>query len=229
MFVAEKNFFADLGERGFYILEKFIPSVLQRDLERDLLALYEKPDHFELLLEINRLNESDKERLYSLYLKSNHLKSFINIKEYICKFLTRITESSEHQVVGSGILQAPTQDRRLAYDWHQESAYMPVEHCIHFQFPVFMKADSSNGSMSVLEGSNLLGHLEFVERQASQDAVRNRKIIGIETLVKSSREVVFEMSLGDCGVFLDHTIHRSNVNSSKFARLSGVVRVARAK
>jgi ectoine hydroxylase-related dioxygenase (phytanoyl-CoA dioxygenase family) len=117
-------------------------------------------------------------------------------------------------------------DKRLAYDWHQESNYMPgLSPVVNFWFPVFEPATRNNGAMSVLVGSHRSGRLGYTKRRLANDSYTDLVPDGIDALQKQYTEYHCLAAPGDLVVFEADLIHRSNRNQTARTRFSGVVRL----
>ena len=88
-------------------------------------------------------------------------------------------------------------DDRIGWGWHQESTYHPeIESCIGFWFPFLESSTRSNGTMSVLRGSNRLGRLPYTIHKPSNNSAT--------TLVPDNMEQ-FQSHFPEVYCFLDPT------------------------
>lgn len=95
----------------------------------------------------------------------------------------------------------------------------------NFHFPILRESTVTNGTMSALRSSHKLGTLPFKKEKVGHDAYTNLVPIGIKEVEQGHEEVHFILELGDCVVFHQDLIHRSNYNSSRLCRLVGTSRL----
>ena len=217
----------DFENNGFCILNKIISQNKIKKVENDISDLFNYySSGNETIHEICfRLNNENKSMLYNLYKMISDFASFTSISLDLMELSKKILPKGILSLQGQAVMFGLPNDSRLAYDWHQESAYMVYNNTLHFQFPLFNNATSDNGTMSVLKSSNKLGKLSYDSFQKTKDSLVNLKVRNINEYVKTHDEVPLIMKLGDVSIFHNNTIHRSNHNKSNFVRFSGVVRV----
>lgn len=174
-----------------------------------------------------RLDKEDKDLLFRISRLTSRFVSMNEIVLECSRYALHFLPKGNYVVCEVGVLFGLPEDKRLVYNWHQESSYMPnYKHVVNFWFPVFEPSSYENGTMSCLTGSYKLGHLPAEKKKLAKNSFTDYIPENIEKIEKELKEHFFIQELGDI-VMLDHdTIHRSNSNVSKKVRFSGIVRIA---
>jgi ectoine hydroxylase-related dioxygenase (phytanoyl-CoA dioxygenase family) len=173
------------------------------------------------------LNSTDRPLLHKIHTQTSNLLSLCSAVQSATKFAQRLVFGKQPpHILSSGYLLGIPGDRRLTYNFHQESNYIKgFEQIINLHFPLIDKADLSNGTMSILSQSHKLGNLDYHKKRFSGDSYTDLIPVGIENIVSEFEEIHLELEPGDCVFFDGNLIHRSNFNSSDRCRLAGVVRL----
>jgi ectoine hydroxylase-related dioxygenase (phytanoyl-CoA dioxygenase family) len=79
--------------------------------------------------------------------------------------------------------------------------------------------------MSVLSGSHKCGLLEFEKKRISSDSYTDLVPKNIDSIKSMYSEEFCELELGDCVIFNELLIHKSNYNNSDSCRTVSVWRV----
>ena len=172
------------------------------------------------------MDKEDKKRLHMISQIISKLDAFTVLETACFSFAKQLLPSGPLVLLVKSVLFGLPIDKRLVYNWHQESAYWPIDNpVLNFHFPVFEKADQQNGTMSVLVGSHKQGRLPYIKSKKSSDAYMNLTPENIEELENQCLEERFDMELGDLGILHHDLLHRSNFNSTPRTRFSAVVRI----
>ena len=180
---------------------------------------------------ICRLNAENQPLLYKLHLKTSLREIFKPIESCLEGLFRELLNTSYHELVGdsAGYLLGLPQDKRLVYDFHQECHYMKrVNPILTAHFPLNVACTSANGAMSYLNGSSALGALPY-QKSRINNGYTNLLPIDIEKIVEDYEEIQPELKLGDCLLFDEFCIHKSNYNASDLPRLCGIFRVTTDK
>ena len=90
---------------------------------------------------------------------------------------------------------------------------------------VYLNPPANNGTMSVLDRSHLLGNLPYNKKQLSNDSYTDLIPEKIDSIKNEFQELHIELECGDCFIFHQDLIHKSNYNSSKLSRPVGIFRL----
>jgi ectoine hydroxylase-related dioxygenase (phytanoyl-CoA dioxygenase family) len=113
----------------------------------------------------------------------------------------------------------PPHDERFTYGWHQESFYSVFgAEQVQLWAPLVTASTRGMGTMSVLEGSHLLGEQDHVLERVKGG--HEQKRIPDAAVPQGLKEWHAELELGQAVLFHPHLIHRSNKNSSEAVRYS---------
>ena len=222
------NLLKEFNENGYLIIRNCIS---QESLEackvsilKALKKVYEWDGSYEEA--IAYLDRYNKDALYRFHKNTNELSCWTLIASQLHPFLEALGgKEAIPKLFLSGFLLGLAGDKRLTYNFHQESSYMRIaDEMITAHFPLFYPSTKENGTMSVLKGSHVLGQLDFQKNRQSSNSYTDLVPLNISNLVKKYEEVHFDLRPGDCAFFSKYLIHRSNFNSSKFSRPVGVFR-----
>ena len=215
-------------EHGWVSVEGLIPRDLLTECVHDIRSIIDPDRSFESLdLALTHLDELDKQRLYELHMGANKLVSLKAVTSIFANFLKQLNASDRPVVeISIGFLLGLPRDRRLAYDFHQESNFMKgFKEISNFHFPLRLPSTVENGTMSVLDRSHKLGTLPFVKSRASENSFTDLVPVDIDNLVATHEELFCYLEPGDVTIFHKDCIHRSNFNDSDLCRLVGVSRL----
>ncbi len=100
--------------------------------------------------------------------------------------------------IASGYMISLPRDKRLVYDFHQESNYMPnFSDILNIHFPIFHQSNIKNGTMNVLSESHKLTNLKYIKKRHSNNSYTNLIPNNIENIKKKFDEIHIELNLGD--------------------------------
>jgi ectoine hydroxylase-related dioxygenase (phytanoyl-CoA dioxygenase family) len=94
----------------------------------------------------------------------------------------------------------------------------------NIHFPIFQNSTIENGTMSILLNSHKEGLLPYEKRRLSDDSYTDLIPIDIISLQEKYLEAYCELELGDCLIFDENLIHKSNYNRTNNCRTVGVWR-----
>ena len=223
----KKNFDND----GYIILKNFLSGSELKKFEKSLFTIYSK----NLKKKLNYLNihkaVSDAEKNKNFDLLYTCLKKFItsrpykNIKKKFSLFSQQMFKK-KYKYLNSGMAIGIKGSKRTAYGWHQERAYYSIKNSIHFQFPIIINTRKSNGTMSVLRGSQKIGTINKVKNvKFSKKSINTYLPKNIINLKKKFKEIYINMNLGDVCMFSENIVHRTNKNYSNKVRFVPIIRL----
>ena len=177
------------------------------------------------------LNNSNKEQLYKFNFIANGLISNFVVTKNVDNILSMLNNGNPMLGTANGasmggIMFGLPKDDRLAYNFHQESSYMRgAERIYNVHFPIFVNSTKENGTMSLLEGSNVEGQLPFTKYRKYENSYTDLIPNNITYFEEKYTEVFAELDLGDCIIFDEYTIHKSNYNNTDLCRTVAVWRI----
>jgi len=218
------------NEFGFLSLKGIIPQEQIDVLIRDLIFLFEPYSGISenpIDSAIINLDRGDKEKLFSIH---SSMYKLMSIKKLSCFFTDYIQKTfcldKPILEISSGILLGIPNDKRLVYDFHQESSYMKgFSDIFNIHFPILRTSSIENGTMSVLSGSHKLGHLDYDKKRFSENSYTNLTPKDILKIQDSYTEQHCYLEVGDVIIFHKDLIHKSNNNLSELTRPVGVHRL----
>jgi Phytanoyl-CoA dioxygenase (PhyH) len=214
---------------GYITLKNAVPADLLAAIRSDLTAIFGEysinKDHPVDSAIIN-LDKSDKQKLYELHTASSKCVSFKGTSTFFSELLKSISGSDAPVLeIGAGWLLSIAYDKRLVYDFHQESNYMKgFGDIFNVHYPLFRTSTLENGTMSILPGSHRYGTLSFNKNRVSNDSYTDLIPINIDEIIKELPELHCYLELGDVCIFHKDLIHKSNFNGSSLCRPVGVSR-----
>jgi ectoine hydroxylase-related dioxygenase (phytanoyl-CoA dioxygenase family) len=231
--------FADLSDvegrrrsfetNGFYVVRQALPlakvAALREDIER-VFSIHARPGE-DVHRTCARLDAEDKDLLYLIFQTVSKSLALDALK---LEGLPRARELYAAKAFISPdmciLFALPRGDKRLAYGWHQEQAYMPgLKDIVNFWFPIFEPATRENGTMSVLAGSHTQGILPYTKSRVATNAYLSLVPKEIDRITASHREYHCVAAPGDLVVFHATLIHRSNTNTTDRTRFTGACKV----
>jgi hypothetical protein len=214
---------------GYITIKNIIPSTLIGDIQNELINIFRPfatDKNYSIDSSIIQLDKSDKAKLYELHIAASKATSFKAVSVHLSKVLKKISGSEAPVLeIAAGFLLGIPKDKRLVYDYHQESNYMKgFEDIFNIHYPLFRTSTIENGTMSILPSSHNYGTLTFEKKRISQDSYTDLVPSGVEAITSKLPELHCQLELGDCVIFHKDLIHKSNFNSSNLCRLAGVSR-----
>ena len=171
------------------------------------------------------LDKNNRDKLYDFHNKSQNLFSLQALSKEIYIVLKFLNKNKSINALHNAYLLGIPKDKRLTYDFHQEGNYMKdLGHIYNIHFPIFQKSNENNGTMSLLIGSDKEGLLPFNKKRLSNDSYTDLVPKNIESLVEKYDEGICELEVGDCLIFNEKIVHKSNYNNSDLCRTVGVWR-----
>jgi ectoine hydroxylase-related dioxygenase (phytanoyl-CoA dioxygenase family) len=176
----------------------------------------------------SRLDREDQEQLYHINQMIRMLPELHALESSLKAIVTALFPTHDTALtLTTNILIGLPEDERLAYDWHQESSYLPTtEGFINFWYPLFADSTTENGAMGLLKGTHELGPLSFDRDRVEENARTNHIPENIEAIEDSHEEVRTELGRGSVVGFHPDMIHRSGSNLTGSVRFTGVTRMA---
>jgi hypothetical protein len=225
---------ADYENDGFVSIKGLIPFAKLEAVRKDLIATFvEFAVNTQAPIDsaIVELDKTNQQLLYELHMATTKLISLRSIFSVFADVVVDLTASQVpiYEISGGYLLGIP-KDKRLVYDFHQESNYMrEFSSIFNFHFPLLRKSSRANGTMSVLRGSHKIGTVSFEKKRVSQNAYTNLIPTAIEEIQSEFQEVHCILEPGDCVVFHKDLVHKSNFNSSELCRPVGTARLTQNK
>ena len=212
-------------EHGWVLISNGIKKEIIKHIRNDLnlisKSLFKKS--FENCLQF--LNKNNKKKLFEFHKLINKLISnhYINFQiNDIFKIINNNQKPSFN--LGSTFLLGLIKDKRLVYDFHQESSYIKnIKDVTSIHFPVFRKTNYVNGTMSVLDKSHKIKNLPFkkiIKKNSYTDLIPQN----MDNIQKKYEEVFLNINIGDILFFHKDLIHKSNYNNSNKPRVCYVGR-----
>lgn len=219
----------DYARDGFVIARGAIDQTGLRRLKDDLDAFY-GPDGFNVTaISLDRGGAEARAKLHEMHVASSSLAAFALLAPCIMQAAHELLpfDARPWIIRDMGYLLGLPRDERLAYDFHQESHYMPgYDDIITVHFPFLWPSTRLNGTMSVLSGSHLLGKVP-ARKSKRENGYTDLIPVDINDLTASFEEIHFELDLGDVAIFGGDLVHRSNFNSTDDLRPAGIFRITR--
>jgi hypothetical protein len=225
---------ADYENDGFVSIKGLIPLAKLEAVQNDLIETFAEfavDKHAPIDSAIVELDKTNQQLLYELHMATTKLISLRSIFSLFADVVVDLASSQMpiYEISGGYLLGIP-KDKRLVYDFHQESNYMrEFKSIFNFHFPLLRKSSRQNGTMSVLKGSHKIGTVSFEKKRVSQNAYTNLIPTAIEEIQSEFQEVHCILEPGDCVVFHKDLVHKSNFNSSDLCRPVGTARLTQNK
>ena len=214
---------------GFMVVKQGMSKKKMNNLRAELTQMfgaYAKPGE-DIHATCIRLDKEDKPLLHRMFQMTQKMLVMDDLKFDALPYAKLVLPKGYYATAGIGVLFGLPEDTRLAYNWHQESNYMPnMPHVLNYWFPVFEDATMENGTMSCLVGSHQYGKLPYVKKKAASNSYTDLIPVDVEKYEKKHKEHFFLAKPGDLVMLHHDTIHRSNANMSKHVRFSGILRIA---
>ena len=216
----------DYNQQGFVSIKNYIPKKTIREVKNDInkicKSLFANKNFISL---VNYLDKTNKKKLYLLHLMVQKIQSLKTLNLNLSKFNKIIYPNKNIFYIADGLLLGLSKDKRLTYDFHQETNYMKgFDDILNIHYPIFHKSNIKNGSMSVLLGSHKEGRLMFSKNRLNNNSYTNLIPKNIIKIMKKYEEVLFELEVGDVVFFHKDLIHKSNFNYSDKPRPVGIGR-----
>lgn len=220
-------------EHGFVSLKKAIPTDYIKNIVDDLTLIF-KPYASDLLNPIDsgilNLDKNDKPLLHNTCLSVRQLSSLKKMTGFFQDIMIRITgEKKPIFEIQSDLLLGISKDKRLVYDFHQESNFMKgFNDILNIHYPLLRTSNLENGTMSILPGTHKLGTLDFQKSRKTNDSYTNLLPKSINEIINNFPEMHCYLEVGDVLFFDKDLIHKSNYNSSSLCRPVGIQRLTQA-
>lgn len=198
-----------------------------KEMQNDLNNFYKKHTKKKYNDAMIFLNKVNKKKSHSLYLISSKIYSVKKTISRLSEMVKILNNNLEYPVLEfeSKHLGFLPKDKRLTYDYHQESSYQKnFDDLVSIHFPIFFKSSTKNGTMSALNKSHKLGNLKYDKKRYSKDSYSSLIPKKIGEIRKKFNEVHYELDVGDAMFFHKDLIHKSNYNNSNVCRAVGVGR-----
>ncbi len=214
---------------GYVTIKNAIPMGLISQIQHDLEYIFRPfstDENTPVDSAIIELNKNNTAKLYEIHTAASRLISFKAIGVHLNQFFQKITNNNSPALeIASGFLLGIPNDKRLVYDFHQESNYMVgFDDIINIHYPIFRTSNIENGTMSLLPSSHSNGTLTFKKKRYSNDSYTDLIPSNIEELTSELPELHCQLDLGDCVMFNKDIIHKSNSNNSTLCRPVGTSR-----
>lgn len=217
-----------LNSSGYLLLENAFSDYEMHMLRDEIEKIFKiaRPGKESIHELAQSLDQLDKTTLHQIYSAIEHSSKLINFQKKLSEIVSDLINDANPIIyVGGVVLFGLPQDKRLTYDWHQETGYYPgvSDRIFNFWFPIFESATADNGAMSVLEGSHTLDKLNY--KKVSRDTGYTNLIPAeIQKITAKYNEHWCLCDPGTLVMFDGNLIHRSNWNHTSRTRFSGVMR-----
>lgn len=210
---------------GFVSIRNYIPKKDLLTIQKNMNSVFKKYFKKNFLNGVVHLDRSNKKKLFIFHRIVENLKSIKSLNLRLSNFQKILFPKKNIFLIADGLLLGLPKDKRLTYDFHQESNFMKnFNDILNIHYPIFFKSDYKNGSMSVLSGSHKEGNLKYDKKRLSHNSYTNLIPKKIEKLKKKYTELLLELNLGDVVFFHKDIIHKSNYNYTNFPRPIGIGR-----
>lgn len=224
-FKTEKEILSFYNENGWVLLKNIIRKRDLSNIQNDLNVFFNKNANKKFLDAIVHLNKTNKKKLHQFHIISRKIISVRELNLKLSTFQAILYPKKNIFEIASGYLLNLPKDKRLTYDFHQESNFMKsFDDVLSIHYPIFHQSDEKNGSMSVLSGSHKLGNLDYYKSRKSNNSYTNLIPKNIEKIKKKYQEVLFQLNPGDAAYFHKDLIHKSNYNKTNLPRPVGIGR-----
>ena len=229
-----KSDYQEIFERdGYVALQAVLSEVKLLRLRKDLQLIIDKHDHLlskedSLDKKIINLNKTNKKSLYNFQIEASKLVSLYALADDLLNIVEKFSYYDNKPLLeGVGYVLGIPDSNRLSYGWHQDGTYQEkmTGTRLHVWFPIFNDATLKNGCMTFLEGSHNLGVLGFKKIKYENMGYTTNSVENIDTIIEQHRHIACELSVGDCVIFNDSLIHRSNKNLTQFCRVAAVFKI----
>ncbi len=218
---------SDFNKNGFVSVKNMLNKELLKHVKNDLTASLQLfMDNDKSFSEnIIFLDHADKSKLYEFHNATLKLFTHSILSLEIYNILKILNDCLPVQLFSMYYLLGLPRDNRLAYDFHQEGNYMRgVGRIYNIHFPLFQKSTIENGTMSILLDSHKEGLLPFEKKRLSDNSYTDLIPVNIEELQRKYTEAYCELEIGDCIIFDENLVHKSNFNNTDTSRTVGVWR-----
>ena len=201
-----KNFYE---EHGWVLIKNTLKkehiSSIKKDLNKVSKDLFNKSFEKTIIY----LNKINKKKLYEFHKMINQMLSSSFINSEINNIFNIVNNNRKPNFnIGSTFLLGLPKDKRLVYNFHQESSYIKnIKDITNIHFPIFRKTNVKNGTMSALDKSHSIKSLPYEKK-----------------IKKIFNEIYFRIDPGDILLFHKDLIHKSNYNFSNKPRVCFVGR-----
>lgn len=222
----KKNFL----DNGYVSIKSAIPLNLVTELSHQIESVFlsnDKSNSKNYDEAVISLDKNSKDLLYKTHIAATKVMALNKIAAHLSKYVHVIGDPTLPILnIDTTFLLGIPRDGRLIYDFHQESNYMRNFSSIYnFHFPIFRQSTVNNGTMSALKSSHNVGRLDYMKSRISDNSYTDLIPKNIDALAKEYLEIHFELNPGDCLIFHQDLIHKSNFNNSEKCRSAGVLRL----
>ena len=227
-FSSNKDIGAHYKSHGWVSLKKFIPKKIISTLEADFDKVALDICGLKFEKAVIYLNKRNKDKLYRLCTDVEKTSSHMYlIKTFNEKYKKIFNKKQPIINLGQFVLPGPPADKRLVYNFHQESNYYKdYNTTAHFHFPIFNNANLQNGAMSVLSKSHKLKRITETKNHKKKGGFLSIVPKNLNELIDKYSHITFDLKLGDLLLFDGNLIHKSNPNKTKKCRVIGIHRIA---
>ena len=218
----------DFEKCGWVNIKNGISKISIKRLEKEFDQISHRYCGYNFETAIKILSKKGKDKLYELCSAVEKSTSHIVLINTFNSIIKKITKKKDPTIsLGQFVLPGPPGDKRLVYNFHQESNYYKnYKKTIHFHFPIFNNANLKNGAMSALSKTHKLNRIEENKFQKKRKGFLSIIPKNINKLSKDFEHVVFDIKVGDLLIFDGNLIHKSNPNLSNNCRIVGIHRMA---
>lgn len=215
------------NENGYIFLKDYLNVNAINEFENEFVKLCKplgiKKNTFDEIC--IHLNKTDKDLLYKIHSVASKLTYLSKIGKDAQRLIRLIGDTNPLINIGETFLLGLPDDKRLVYDYHQESNFMQgFSNIYNVHYPFIRKADENNGSMSIIPKTHKLGTLEFIKSKLSNNSYTNLIPVSIDKIREDYEEFQCVLELGDIIIFHKDLIHKSNHNESQLCRPVGIHR-----
>lgn len=230
-----QNFKFEYTKNGYYIFRDVLNRTELKKCRNALIKIYNQEldkriddKNFDKLISKHE-QKKNWDKMYLAFSKINMSQPFVKIVKRLKSF-TKKNFQIQTKKITSAYAIGIKGSTRTNYEWHQEKSYYPNHDIINYQFAFLRSLNKNNGTMSVLEGSHLLGKISKLnymrKHKKSTYSYVPKEIKKIKNYYK---EKFIKLNVGDVCVFHENILHKSNINKTNKVRFAGVVRLVYKK
>ena len=215
----------DYNKQGFVTIRNYIPKISLTKIKNDLNKVSKEHFKKKFLTLLPYLDKVNKKKLWKFHNIFNNLQSLKSLNLELSNFNKLLFPKKNTFYITDGIMLCLPKDKRLTYDFHQETHYMKnFKDILNIHYPIFLKSEKKNGSMSVLAKSHKEGQLKYIKKRMNKNSYTDLIPNKIQIMREKYEEVLLELEVGDVAFFHKDLIHKSNYNYTNKPRPVGIGR-----
>ena len=132
----------DYNKQGFVTIRNYIPKISLTKIKNDLNKVSKEHFKKEFLTLLPYLDKVNKKKLWTFHTLVNNLQSLKSLNLELSKFNKLLFPKNNTFYITDGIMLSLPKDKRLTYDFHQETHYMKnFKDILNIHYPIFFKSE----------------------------------------------------------------------------------------